>query len=51
VGACNPQNIANTLWVFVTLVRQPKDALVAGLATRALEMHGDFNPQSIINTQ
>jgi len=48
--AFNPQNIANTLWAFATLVQQPEDVLVAGLTAQALEVQGVFNPQSIANT-
>jgi len=49
-GVSNPQNIANTLWAFATLVQQPEDVLVVGLTARALEVQGAFKPQSIANT-
>ena len=49
-GDFNPQNIANTLWAFATLGKQPDDRLVVGLTARAVEMQGDFNPQEIANT-
>ena len=49
-GDFNPQDIANMLWAFATLGRQPEDALVAWLSERALQVQGAFNPQDIANT-
>ena len=50
LGAMNPQEIANTLWAFATLGRQPSEVLLVRLTAQALTVLEDSNSQQIAST-
>ena len=49
-GEFNSQNVANTLWAYASLGRDPGKGLLHALERRALETAGEFNSQEVANT-
>jgi hypothetical protein len=46
----NPQEVANTLWAFATMGKQPGERMIAQLERRAEAISGEFIPQEVGNT-
>jgi hypothetical protein len=49
-GEFNSQNVANTLWAYATMGRQPGERLMGMLEGRAEAISGEFKPQAVANT-
>ena len=49
-GTFNAQEVANTLWAYATMGREPGAGLMRELEGRAEAMTGTFNTQNVANT-
>jgi hypothetical protein len=49
-GTFKAQNVANTLWAYATMGREPGAGLMRGLEGRAEALAGTFNAQNVANT-
>jgi hypothetical protein len=50
-GTMNAQNVANTLWAYATMGREPGAVLRCSLEERALQVAADFTSQGIADTK
>ena len=48
-GTFNAQNVANTLWAYATMGREPGAGVMKGLEGRAEALGGMFNAQNVAN--
>ena len=46
----NAQDVANTLWAYATMGREPGAGVMRGLEGRAEAVAGTFNAQDVANT-
>jgi len=44
-AACNPQNVANILWAYATMGREPGERALGALEARAAEVAAACKPQ------
>ncbi len=49
-GTFNAQAVANTLWAYATMGREPGAGLMSELEGRAEALAGTFNAQGVANT-
>jgi len=49
-GTFKAQNVANTLWAYATMVREPGAGVMRELEGRAEALAGTFNAQDVVNT-
>jgi hypothetical protein len=49
-GTFNAQNVANTLWTYATMGREPGAGVMRGLEGRAEALAGTFKAQEVANT-
>ena len=49
-GTFNAQNVANALWAYATMGREPEVAVMQELAGRAQAVAGTFKAQEVANT-
>ena len=47
---CHAQNVADTLWTYATMRREPGAGLMRELEGRAEAVVGSFNAQDVANT-
>jgi hypothetical protein len=48
-GTMNAQAVANTLWAYARMGREPGEGLMRGLEGRAQALAGTFNAQEVAN--
>ena len=49
-GTFKAQGVANTLWAYATMGREPGAGVMRGLEGRAESLAGTFNAQHVANT-
>ncbi len=49
-GEFKPQEVANTLWAYAPMGRNPGERLMRLLEKRAEAISGEFKPQGVLNT-
>ncbi len=49
-GTFNAQNVANTLWAYAKMGREPRAGMMRVLEGRAETLAGTFNAQNVANT-